>query len=60
VHLHLADFFEVYFSSHTFKPPGYITEKLNHITNSQTIAFCHKMPEIGAAWQGLSEDERAY
>ena len=44
-------------------PPNpwiYHRKTFDHTTNPQTIAFCRKMPEIGAAWQELSNEEKNY
>ena len=45
---------------HRKNPWVYHRKTFDHTTNPQTIAFCHKMLEIGVAWQGLSEEEKAY
>jgi len=49
-----------YKDGHRQNPWVYHRRTYEHSINPQTVAFCEKMPEIGAAWQALSEEDRAY
>ncbi|MCF7859680.1 MAG: hypothetical protein K9N07_10240 [Candidatus Cloacimonetes bacterium] len=42
-----------------YNPWIYHRKTYNHSTNPQTAYFCNKMKDIGAAWQELSEEDRA-
>jgi hypothetical protein len=61
-------FEEVFYIRNDFKykdgyrqnPWVYHRKTYDHSTNPQTVAFDSAMPAIGAAWQALSEEEKAY
>ena len=53
-------FYTVGVNHYSPNPWIYHRKTFDHTANPQTITFCWEMPEIGAAWQEFSNEERDY